>query len=103
MAVEQARVKDSRVSPALRALVGCRVVVESRVLGLHGAEEALSDRVLENVAHQLELLGEPRRVLEGELGRADFMAEDVNVLSELVDGIDWMLDVKEQVYQLVID
>lgn len=46
--------------------------------------------------HNLKLFWEPSRVLERELSWADFNLENVYMLSELIDRIDRVLNLKEQ-------
>ena len=84
-------------------MIGGRVEVEARMLGLDGHEVGLADGLLEQLAHELELLGEPGGVLEAQLDGTRLDAEDVDVLAELVDGVYRVLDVEQELTQLVVD
>ena len=83
-------------------MVGSRVKVEARMLSLDSSEVSFVDSVLEELAHELKLLGEPCRVLEDEFRWAHFYTEYVNVLAELIDGVDRVPDLEEELTELEV-
>ena len=84
-------------------MVGRRVEVEARMLGLDSGQVALVDGVFKQLAHELELLGQPGRMLKDELGWSHLDSKDVDVFAELVNGVYGVSDLEEQLAELEVD